>query len=751
MKPVDLLELGGLRRTPVIQQSEAGECGLACLAMVAGYHGYKTDMPVLRRRFSLSLKGTTLKALMQVAEQIGFTARPLRGEIAALDRASLPAVLHWDLNHFVVLAKVKRGLTGRRYQIHDPAEGARTLTERELSRHFTGVFMELLKSGRFQPRKETSKLRISQLWSKVTGLWSSLRQILMLSIVLQLVALASPFYLQLAVDTVFPSFDTDLLKMLALGFGGLVLINMLTSWLRSLMLVSLGSSLSYQLVVNLFSHLVRLPLPWFEKRHVGDIISRFGSTQPISTLLSQGVIAAILDGVMGLLTLALMLIYSPLLALVALMAFTLFAGLKIVFYRSLKMANVDVITTAANESSAFIESVRGIAAIKAFGQEGNRQRQWQQLKADAVNAGVRLGRLSAGFDAGGQFILGLERVLFVYIAISMAMSGDFTVGMIFAFQAYKQQFLDAGTRLVDAAINYRLLDVHLSRISDIALSKPEGGGEGSFESGAAIAGRIELRNVAFSYGPGDPDVLRGVNLKIEPGEMVALIGPSGGGKTTLLKIMMGLFEPVFGQVLVDDRPLANIGAAGWRGRIGSVSQDDVLYAGSLAENIAFFDPEIDMERVVEVARMSAVHDDIAAMPMGYESLVGDMGSSLSGGQRQRVLLARALYPRPAALFIDEGTANLDPISEASVVAAIAALPITRVISAHRSAPIQAAARVFAVAGGMVRLQTRTEAAPAAASPRQDPSVAADIVASFTEAAVAPAASERSQAPGSNKP
>jgi ATP-binding cassette subfamily B protein RaxB len=281
------------------------------------------------------------------------------------------------------------------------------------------------------------------------------------------------------------------------------------------------------------------------------------------------------------------------------------------------------------------------------------------------------------------------------------MSGAFTIGMIFAFQAYKQQFLDAATRLVDQAINYKLLDVHLNRIADIALAPPEQQGEARSESAAPIRGEIELRNVGFRYGEGEAEVLRGATLKVAAGEMVALVGPSGGGKTTLMKIMMGLMEPSYGQVLIDGRPLGSLGLENWRRRIGSVAQDDLLYAGSLAENIAFFDPEIDMARVVEVAKLAAIHDDIEAMPMRYDSLVGDMGSSLSGGQRQRVLLARALYPGPAVLFIDEGTAHLDPASEAKVLEALAALSITRIVSAHRPAAIERANKIFGVARGAV--------------------------------------------------
>ncbi len=700
MRPVDLLDLGGVRRTPYVEQTEASECGLACLAMVAGYHGLATDMPTLRRRFSLSLKGATLKALMQVAEQIGFNARPLRGEIVSLAELPLPTILHWDLSHFVVLVRIRQRLGRKEYVIHDPARGARTIPEQELSRHFTGVALELTTSEKFQPGNQVSRIRITQLWSKLSGLWMALRQVLLLSIVLQVIALASPFYLQLAIDTAFPAFDADLLLMLALGFGGLAIINMLTSWLRSVILVTLGSSLSYQVVTNLNRHLLRLPLGWFEKRHVGDIVSRFGSTRPIADLLSQGLIAAVIDGAMAFVTLALMYVYSPLLASVAAVALLLVIALRLAFLHALRMRNVDAITTAAKENTSFIETVRGVAAIKAFGQEGNRQRIWQQKKADAINAEVRLGRLTAGFDAAGQLVLAIERVIFVYLAVTMGMAGALTVGMVFAFQAYKQQFLDATMRLTEQAIDYKLLGVHLNRISDIALATPESSAS-SADTMVAIHGELALHGVYFRYGAGEEEILAGVNLRVQAGEMIALVGPSGGGKTTLLKIMMGLFDPLNGTVTVDGRPLASLGLEQWRRRIGSVMQDDTLYAGTLAENIAFFDPEIDMARVVEVAQLAHIHDDILAMPLRYESVVGDMGSALSGGQRQRVLLARALYGKPVVLFIDEGTAHLDATAEAAVMGAISELPITRIVSAHRPGAIATASRHFHVENGRV--------------------------------------------------
>lgn len=676
--------------------------------MVAGFHGYKTDLITLRQRYGMSLKGANLKQVMQVAEDIGFNARPLRGEIADLPHLAIPAILHWNLNHFVVLAAITGGVRGRRYHIHDPARGPVVLSEADVSCSWTGVALDLLRSESFKPKIAQRQLNITQLWSKMTGFWGTIRQVVLLSLVMQLVVLATPFFLQISIDTVFPAFDRDLLLMLALGFGGLTVINLMASWLRSLILVTLSNSLSYQVIVNLFRHLMRLPLDYFEKRHVGDIISRFGSTQPISQLISQGMIAAFIDGLMAVLTLALMFVYSPVLGGVACAALGLYVALRLAFLQAIKFRNLDVITTMAKENSHFIESVRGIAAIKSFGQEGNRQRLWQKSKADAVNAQVKLGRLTAAFDALGQFVLGAERVVFVYVAIGLAFDSVLTVGMIFAFQAYKQQFLDAGMRLTEQAINYQIVKVHLTRIADIALSPTEEGEAEKSTEEPDFTRPLVLDRVFYRYGTNEPMVLNGVSLTIQPGEFIAITGPSGGGKTTLMKILMGLFEPSSGAIRLGDRPISSYRKGKYRRCIGSVAQGDMLYAGSLAENIAFFDPEIDMDRVREVARMAQIDSEIEKMPMGYETLVGDMGSVLSGGQLQRVLLARALYPDPKVLILDEGTANLDAENERKILDALKGLNITRIAVAHRPATLEAAGRTVEVKNGYLIAQETSD-------------------------------------------
>jgi ATP-binding cassette, subfamily B, bacterial CvaB/MchF/RaxB len=698
---VDMLQLSGSNKTPYIQQNEASECGLACLAMVGSYHGYVTDLASLRQQFSLSLKGSTLKQLVDIADQMGLQSRPVRGDLDDLPHIELPAILHWNLNHFVVLTKITSGMTGKRYQIFDPASSVKTYDRDEMSKHWTGVALELSKSHQFKPQNKQLKLRIGQLWSSMSGFWQTFQQLIFLSLVLQFIALATPFFLQISIDTIFPSFDKDLLFMLTLGFAGLALVSFLTSWLRALVLLTLNSSLSYQVVTNLFRHLARLPLPWFEKRHVGDVISRFGSTRPIAQLLSQGMIAAFIDGIMAVLTLVLMYVYSGVLASVVVVALVIHGLIRVAFLHALKLKNLDVITTAAKEETSFIESVRGISAIKAFGQEGNRQRLWQRKKADAVNAEIKLGRMTAAFDNTAQLIIALERVFFVYIAITLAFNSTLTIGMIFAFQAYKQQFLDASIRLIEQAINYNIIQVHLGRISDIALSKVEddkefGIGEIDFSKG------IELRDIYFRYGAGETPVIRGISLKIEAGEHIVFVGPSGGGKTTLIKIMMSLFEPSHGEILIGNRPLSGLSKQQFRKNIAGVAQEDVLFAGTLAENVSFFDPEIDRNLVEEVCRTACIWNDIAKLPLGIDSLVGDMGSTLSGGQKQRILIARALYQKPKILFIDEGTAHLDPKLEKELMANLSKLDVTHITIAHRSEAINSANRAFLIANGVAQ-------------------------------------------------
>ncbi len=699
MSALGLLNLHGGPRLPVVIQSEAAECGLACLAMVAGWHGLETDLGSLRRRLPISTKGMTLHTVLLSAQRLGLSGRGLRLEPEQLGRIKAPAILHWDMNHFVVLARVR----GDRVTIHDPARGARTMALAELGKHFTGIALELTPTTDFRRGTETRRLKLSELVGRVDGAGRAVAMAIVLSLVLQVFVLASPFYMQLAVDEAVLQGDHGLLTALAVGFLLLTLVKVAADFIRSRVLVALSQVIGFQAVVNLFHHLVRLPVEWFGRRHIGDLVSRFNATKPITDLLAQGLVAALVDGLMAALTLVMILLYSPTLAGIALAALLLHVAIRLGGYRTLRAREEEVIEAEAKEQTTFIETARAMQTIRLFGREAEREAVWQGRQAEVANREAALHRTREGFRNARELVTGLETILVVYVGARLAIAGDLTIGMLFAFMAYRQQFMDKTTALVDTAIRFRLLDLHLQRIADIAHAEREPGLDaGTPPVTRPFEGRVELRNVSFRHAEAEPEILSGLDLAVAPGEFVAITGPSGGGKTTLLKLMLGLLRPQAGQVLLDGRPLDPAGLAAFRAQAGVVMQDDALLAGSIAENITFFDPQPDLAFMRDCARLAGVDEDVMAMPMTYGTLVGDLGMALSGGQRQRILLARALYRRPRILLMDEGTSHLDLAKEREVNAALASLSITRIVIAHRPETIAAADRVVVLKEG--RLQ-----------------------------------------------
>jgi ATP-binding cassette subfamily B protein RaxB len=691
----------GGRRVRLVRQTEMTECGLACLAMIAGSHGLAVDLGTLRRRFQPSMRGASLKSLIGIADAMGLSARAVKLGLDAIKDLHTPAILHWDMNHFVVLDEVRRG----KALIHNPDGRSKWYGFDQLSNHFTGVALELRPADNFEGGKQRSRLKLSQLWGGLTGLKRALAQTLVLSLVMQAFVLASPYYMQVAIDSALPALDNNLLAVLALGFGLFTLVNGGASLLRSFVLLSAGSSLSYGIASNVARRLFRLPVSWFEKRHVGDILSRFQSVAPIQQALTQGAVAAVIDGALALLILLLMLFYSVKLTLIALAAFALYAAVRAVSFSLQRAAQEEAIVTSGKEQTAMVESVRGIVTLRLFNRETARHAMWQSRLADSVNASIRLSRIGIWQSVANTILFGLENIVTIWLAVGFVIAGGFSVGMVFAYLAYKTQFTQRASSLIDQAIAFRMLGLHLERLSDIALSDQDS----TFTQGPIarqeLKGRIELRDVRFRYGPTEPWVLDGINLTVEPGEHVAITGPSGGGKSTLVKVLLGLLEPESGEVLIDGIPLRQFGYSGYREQIGAVLQDDHLFAGSIADNIALFDDMPDMERILLCAQAAAIHDDIARMPMGYETLVGDMGSSLSGGQKQRVLIARALDRQPRLVVMDEGTSHLDAATEEQVLACLSQLAVTRIVCAHRSGAIAASDKQFFVAGGRAQLVT----------------------------------------------
>ena len=686
-----ILNLSGKRAVPIIHQAEAAECGLASVAMVAAFHGYEVDIATMRRRFGVSMKGATLRTMIDVSAAIGLSGRPVRCEPEELSDLRLPAILHWGMNHFVVLCAVNR----RRIVIHDPAYGRLTIPNKIARTKFTGVALELTPNGSFTRVRERNPLKLGSLFSFGGGVWRALLQTALLSLLVETLIIAAPFYMQFVIDEALLKNDSSLLDILAIAFALLVAFRVISMALRGLTTQFISNVVAFDMKGRIFTHLVRLPFDWFQKRQVGDVQSRFWAVRSIQMFVSQGALTGILDGLLGSLVLILMFFYSPPLTAVVVGSIISYAAVRVVTFKMMKRFAADAIFTDAREQTRFLETLRAMQTIKAAGSENVRETQYRNAAAASINSQIRSGNINIGYLASEQAIEGFTHILVIFLGARAVMAGDLTLGMLMAFLAYKGQFVSRFTNLVEQLFAWRLLDLQLERISDIVLTpKDDRIDAGGYDG--LMTGRIECRNVSFRYAFGDPLILSNLNLAFEPGECVAVMGASGCGKSTLAKLLVGLLTPASGEILIDGRPLKDWNNQSIRSQVGYVSQDDQLLTGSIAENIAFFSDEISMDRVYECAAAARIHDEILAMPMGYQSLVGDMGSSLSGGQKQRLLIARALYRAPKILVLDEATAHLDVENELAIARTLDALTITRIIIAHRPETVAGADRVVSL-------------------------------------------------------
>ncbi|MFD2564719.1 peptidase domain-containing ABC transporter [Aquimarina rubra] len=678
----------------MILQTEVAECGLASVAMVANYYGHRLDLNALRRKYSISSKGATLQGLIKLADSLQFSSRPLRLDLEELVQLKKPCILHWDLNHFVVLTSVR----GNKVTINDPAVGERILKLEEVSKHFTGVALELTPTPDFKLEKIAKKAKLSDFWTRITGLKRVLLQILTLSLLLQGFAMTSPFFMQLVVDDVIISRDIDLLIILALGFGLMKLVGLTVKALRSIIILYMGTQLNIQMAANLLRHLLKLPMNYFEKRHIGDVISRFGSLEEVKQLLTTGLIEAIVDGIMAVGLLVMMFIYSSTLGLIVLGAVIVYIIIRLSLYGPYRQLKEEAIVADAKQNSNFMETIRGIQSIKLFGNESQRQTVWHNYYADAMNTGIRIGKLDIGYNFINGFLFGVENIIVIYLAASLVMDSLMTIGMLYAFMSYKVQFTEKASALVSKFIQFKMLSLHMERLGDIILSEQEKNIDNHRQI-PEVKGKLSLENISFRYSDNEPYLFEKLNFEVESGTSIAIVGASGCGKTTLMKIMLGLLQPETGNVFVDGYDIKQIGLKNYRHLIGTVMQNDQLLSGSIADNICFFDPEFDQQKIEQCAQMAAIHQDIITMPMGYYTLIGDMGSSLSGGQKQRLLLARALYKNPKILFLDEATSHLDVGLESIVNQTVIKLNITRIIIAHRPETIAMADRVIVMNNG----------------------------------------------------
>lgn len=437
--------------------------------MVASAHGLHIGLAELRRRFPMSLKGAKLNQLVHVAQDLGFSTRALRLDMEDLGKLKLPCVLHWDLNHFVVLTKAGKSKNA----ILDPASGEKVLPLSEVSDHFTGIALELTPTAELKLQKAAPSVTARQLTGPVRGLWRALAQILALSVALQIFVVLAPFFMQWVVDQVLVSADKDLLTVLGLGFGLALLLQIGIGLLRGWSVVYLSSRLGLQWMGNVFAHLLKLPLDFFEKRHLGDVTSRMGSVQAIQRTLTTSFVEALIDGLMAVVTFGLMLIYSWKLALVTLLAVALYLGIRWLAYRPVRDGTERQLVAAAKQQTHLLESLRGMQSLKVAGEEPQRWATYDNLMVDTVNNEVRLARMGLGFNTASQLVFGIERIAVIWIGALLALQNVFSVGMLIAYLAYKDQFAGRMASLIDKWVEFRMLRLHGERLADIVLADPE--------------------------------------------------------------------------------------------------------------------------------------------------------------------------------------------------------------------------------------------------------------------------------------
>jgi ATP-binding cassette subfamily B protein RaxB len=553
--------------------------------------------------------------------------------------------------------------------------------------------LELVPGPDFIPIQERQHVSLRALTGRVSGFPGAMVQVMGLALAIEILALIMPFQMQWVVDQVLISTDKSLLVVITLGFLIVIAAQTGLTMARAWVISWLGATLNAQWVTNLFGHLMKLPLDYFEKRHVGGILSRFSSVQSIQATLTGSFATAMLDGATGALALIVLFLYSAPLTGCVLIAFAFYAFLRWTMYRALWRINEEQLVYSARQQTDLMESVRGVQAIKLANRQSERKARVANSTLESAKRVMSVQRIVLIFSAINQGIFGAQRILLIAIGAYLAIQDKFSAGMLIAFVAYADQFSTRIGSLVDKIVEFRMLRLHAERIADIALAAPEPHAHGTY-SGAELAPSIRVRDLSFRYAEGEPWILKNLDLTVRAGESVAIVGPSGCGKSTLAKLVLGLLTPCDGCIEFGGVDIRQVGLDNYRKVVGTVMQDDSLFAGTIADNISFFDGAATLGEIIDAARQANIHDEIQIMPMAYETLVGDMGSSLSGGQKQRLILARALYRKPRLLVLDEATSHLDSAGEHIINQHIRSLGTTRIVIAHRQETIASSDRII---------------------------------------------------------
>ena len=682
------------RRIPYIQQMSATECGAACLTMALAWFGKHVPLAEVRQVAGVDRDGATALSILHAARWYGLRARGVKLELEGLAYLDRGAILHWEFSHFVVFDRLRKDGV----EIIDPASGRRVVSFDQFNRSFTGVALTLSPAEEF---RQTGQQR-NVVWSYVrqflgqTRLWG---RIVVVSALLQLFALGLPLLTGTLVDRIIPRSDAGLLHLLGAGLIGIVVFSALASVVRAQLLLHLRTKLDAKMTLGFLDHLVSLPFGFFQQRSEGDLMMRVNSNSTIREMLTSSALSGLLDGALAISYLAILLMANAAMGAIVLSLALLQAAVFLFSYRRYQDLMSQDLQTQAKAQSYLVQMLAGIETLKANGVEERAVEQWSNLFVDGLNVSLSRGRLSAMVDSLMGGLKSGSPLLVMWFGGWLALNGDLSLGTMLALNALAAGFLGPVSTLISTALQLQLLRSYVERIDDVLAAPPEQD-KNEVAPAPALRGEIELRDISFSYSANSSSSgVRDVSVKIKPGQKVAIVGQSGAGKSTLAKLLLGLYRPSSGNILFDGVDLAGYDLRSVRRQCGIVTQRSHLFSGTIRENISLNDPGIPLDAVIEASKLACLHCDVTGMPMGYETVLADGGSSISGGQRQRVALARALVNRPAIILLDEATSELDSITEAEAHRNLSGLNCTRIVIAHRLSTITDADLILVMDSG----------------------------------------------------
>ncbi|GAB4195395.1 MAG: NHLP family bacteriocin export ABC transporter peptidase/permease/ATPase subunit [Wenzhouxiangellaceae bacterium] len=691
-----LAKLRRRRRIPLRAQTALTDCGAACLCMLLAYHGKDLPLDDVRTAVGVGRDGADAINILKAARWYGFVGRGVKvSRIEDIQQLPTGAILHWGFRHYLIYEFYSNG----RYHLIDPGQGRLSVSPEEMSKYFTGVALVLEPGDYFSPqRRQATGMR--RYLNYLLTQRDVLIKIVVTSVILQLLALAVPLLTGMLVDQIVPREDVALLNMLVYGLAIIVLFRLLSALLRSHLLIYLRTRLDVQSSFNFLHHLMDLPYAFFQQRSAGDLITRLRSNADIRDILTAGTLSALLDGTTVALYLLALLFVSSTLGWLTIGLGALRVGIFLFTRRRYGDLMSEYLQAQAATNGYQVNMLGGIETLKASGAEERALAMWSQYFVSEVDVTVKQGRLQAKVDALLDTLTMASPLIILVVGAHLVLAGEMTLGTMLALNALALGFLTPLTTLIKEAYDLQRLGSYLVRVNDVMDTPKEQQREEMIQPGK-LSGEIALQDVSFSYSPLAPPVLRNINLNIEAGEFIGLVGASGSGKSTLAGLLMGLYKPSQGRILFDRIELQHMDLRAVRQQLGIVTQQSSLFPMSIRENIALSQPTAPLRKVVEAARQACIHDDIAAMPLGYQSILPDRGATLSGGQRQRLVLARALFQQPRILLLDEATSALDNMTEQAVYEELRHFNATRVVIAHRLSTIRHADRILVMDQGMI--------------------------------------------------